>query len=293
MTIFQSRTLIEPFAGGASAGVAVLLSGTFDRLILVELDHRMAAFWTALLDDKIGEELVDSVRTFEVPLPDSEILLSLDAKLAAVKKGSKEYRVIRKERAAYSREYLTPFKEKMALLQHSNLALWALVKNRCSFGGYLDGGFSVKGLKKPLKDGTICYQGLRSRWHSKNLVASLQTIRKVRSKITFIEGDAFDYLPKYPTAFAFVDPPYSVGGKGPGIGIYRHHNVVDHDALFRILSERPGPWWATYNDVPEVLVLIEKYGFESEQIKITNLRAEPGYHEIVIHPKNQVWHNPD
>jgi hypothetical protein len=269
----------------ASFGILHLLAARFDHLILVELDHRMAAFWTALLDDKIGGELVDSVRTFEVPLPDSQILLSLDEKLGAVKKGSKEYRVIRKERAAYSREYLAPFKDNMALLQHSNLALWTFVKTRCSFGGYLDGGLSVKGIKKQHKDGTIYYQGLRSRWNSKNLVADLQQIRKVRSKITFMKGDAFDHLPKYPTAFAFIDPPYTVDRKGPGVGLYRH-NVVDHDKLFGLLKERKGPWLATYNDVPEVVALIKKYDFESEKAEMMNLRADAGYHELLIRPKN-------
>ncbi len=283
MTIFQSRTLIEPFAGGASVGREFLLSRTVDRLILIELDHRMAAFWTAILNDKIGEELVESVRNFEVPLPDSQILLSLDEKLETVNKVSKEYIDIRKELAAYSREYLAPFKKKMELLQHSNLALWAFVKNRCSFGGYLDGGFSVQGLQKKLKDGTY-YQGLRSRWNIKNLVADPQKVRKARSKITFIEGDAFDHLPKYPDAFAFVDPPYSVGGNGPGVGLYRH-NRVDHDKLFGLLKERKGPWVATYNDVPEVLALVEKYGFESEQIEMRNLRADAEYHELLIRPK--------
>jgi site-specific DNA-adenine methylase len=275
--------LIEPFAGGASYGIRHLLAGKFDDLILVELDCRMAAFWTAILDDKIGEELVDSARTFDVPLPDSEILLSLDAKLEAVTEGSKEYRVIRNERTQYSREYLAPFEEKMELLQHSNLALWAFVKNRCSFGGYLDGGFSVKGLKK---DGTY-YQGLRSRCNIKNLVADLQKVRNVRSKITFIEGDAFDHLPKYSTAFAFIDPPYTVDGKGPGVGLYKH-NVVNHDALFKILSERSGDWMATYNNVPEVLALIKKYGFESKQVEMTNLRADDGYHELMIRPKHHI-----
>ena len=115
------RTLIEPFAGNASYGILHLLVGRFDHLILVELDRRVAAFWTALLDDKIGEELIESVRKFEVPLPDSEILVSLDEKLAAVKKSSKEYRAIRKKLKQYSEEYLAPFKEKMALLQHPNL----------------------------------------------------------------------------------------------------------------------------------------------------------------------------
>jgi DNA adenine methylase len=175
----------------------------------------------------------------------------------------------------------------MALLRHSNLALWTLIKNRCSFGGYIDGGFSVKGLKEKLKDGTINYQGLRSRWNSKNLVAELQKVRNVRSKITFIRGDAFDYLPKYPDAFAFVDPPYTVGGKGPGVGLYRH-NHVDHDALFKILSERPGPWMATYNDVPEVMALVKKHDFVVEQVEMTNLRADADYHELMIRPKHHI-----
>jgi site-specific DNA-adenine methylase len=268
----------------ASFGILHLLAARFDHLILVELDRRVAAYWIALLDDKIGEELIESVRTFEVPLPDSQILLSLDEKLEAVKKGSKEYIVIQKQLAAYSREYLAPFKEKMALLQHSNLALWTFVKTRCSFGGYLDGGFFVKGLKNKLKDGTY-YRGLRSRWNIKNLVADLQKVRKVRAKITFIEGDAFDHLPKSPTAFAFVDPPYSVGDKGPGVGLYRH-NQVDHDKLFGLLKERKGPWLATYNDVPELVALINKYDFESEKAEMMNLRADAGYHELLIRPKN-------
>jgi hypothetical protein len=150
---FTNRTIIEPFAGGASFGIRFLLAGMFNHLILVELDDRMAAFWTAILDEKIGEELVDSARTFEVPLPDSQILLSLDQKLETVKKGSKEYVSIKKQIRQYSREYLAPFEEEMELLKQSNLALWTFVKNRCSFGGYFDGGLSVKGIKKQHKDG--------------------------------------------------------------------------------------------------------------------------------------------
>jgi len=43
---------------------------------------------------------------------------------------------------------------------------------------------------------------------------------------------------------------------------------------------------ATYNNVPEVSALVEKYGFESEQVEMTNLRADQGYHELSIRPKN-------
>src|SRR6266481_1206815 len=61
-----NRVLIEPFAGGASAGISLLLSKTIDTLILVELDARVSAFWNAVLDDP---GFADRVAQFDVPLP--------------------------------------------------------------------------------------------------------------------------------------------------------------------------------------------------------------------------------
>ena len=56
----RADTMIEPFAGGASASLAMLFAGRADRIILNDLDPGVYAFWNAVLEST--NELLDAVK---------------------------------------------------------------------------------------------------------------------------------------------------------------------------------------------------------------------------------------
>lgn len=47
----QSVTYMEPYAVGAGAGLALLLLGKVDRVIINDYDVAVYAFWVSVLDD--------------------------------------------------------------------------------------------------------------------------------------------------------------------------------------------------------------------------------------------------
>lgn len=69
-------TMVEPFAGGASASLAMLFAGRADRIILNDLDPGVYAFWNAVLNstDKLLNELKNIQGTREEFLKAKEIL---------------------------------------------------------------------------------------------------------------------------------------------------------------------------------------------------------------------------
>jgi len=58
-------TLVEPFAGGASMGLAAAIDNLVDRVVLAELNPRIAAFWYTVFHGH-AEWLIDRILNFEV-----------------------------------------------------------------------------------------------------------------------------------------------------------------------------------------------------------------------------------
>ncbi len=58
----RRHRLVEPFAGGANVGLAMLARGKVGALTIVELDKRIAAFWKLVLRDP--EWLIRAIRNF-------------------------------------------------------------------------------------------------------------------------------------------------------------------------------------------------------------------------------------
>lgn len=278
------KTLIEPFAGGAAAGLTLLENGTINRLILVELDHRVAAFWKKIKNDS---GFAKQIRDFE---------------------GAPKLPLLRCDSSLKKRR--NNLNGALKRLEKDDLGMWTLVKNRCSFGGYLNGGLLLKGFGKPTaekaKKGAegSGYQGVGSQWNSDSLAKRVEKAHEqfCNGNIIFIEGDAFKELPKHPEAFAFIDAPYSCGIDAPGRGLYQNHQV-DHKHLFDVLKRRAAPWLATYNDSSDVRTLAKEYEFEINTVKMSRLHANADkraretaqdnhekiqpYKEVVLTPKGQ------
>ena len=88
-----------------------------------------------------------------------------------------------------------------------------------------------------------------------------------------IEGGAFDILDKYKNnsdACFFIDPPYSVAGKR----LYTHYDI-DHELLFKNVSELQGKFLLTYDNTEYIRNLAEKYHLEYATIPMkTTLHCE-------------------
>jgi len=72
---------VEPFAGGAIAGLTVAFEDLAERVILVELDKNVGAVWRAILNGKAGR-LIDRILSFDLTIENvREVLSSRSRKL--------------------------------------------------------------------------------------------------------------------------------------------------------------------------------------------------------------------
>ncbi len=130
------------------------------------------------------------------------------------------------------------------------MAFSTIVRNRTNHGGILARG---SGLIKAGENG----KGLGSRWYPATLVKRITEVNKMRERITFIQGDAFDYMEDLVSdtdAFFFIDPPYTVAGRR----LYNHYEV-DHHRIFEIVSRMKGHFLLTYDDTSEVRSWAEEF----------------------------------
>ena len=80
------------------------------------------------------------------------------------------------------------------------------------------------------------------------------------------QRDAFEVIAKYisrtDTVF-FVDPPYTQAARR----LYKHWDI-NHEKLFKLLSDAKGQVLMTYDDTKEVRAWAERYGFEVRRISM-------------------------
>ena len=131
-----------------------------------------------------------------------------------------------------------------------DIAFCTILKNRIFHGGILAKG---SGMMKNGENG----KGISSRWYPKTLHDRIMAIDYIKSKIDFINGDAFKILEENldnQNAYFFIDPPYTVAGKR----LYTHFDI-DHERLFQLTAKLKGRFMLTYDDTSEIRHLADKY----------------------------------
>lgn len=131
-------------------------------------------------------------------------------------------------------------------------AFATIIRNRTNHGGILAPGSGM--LKKG--DG----KGLASRWYPYTLAKRIRGIALYKKKLTFVEGDAFDFLDEAhynKNSYFFLDPPYTVAGKR----LYTLSDV-NHEKLFEMSSKLKCHFLMTYDYCDYVLSLAKKYGMQ-------------------------------
>lgn len=149
-----------------------------------------------------------------------------------------------------------------SLLEHG---FRTLVLNRTRRGGILAPGAALT------KSGEN-NKGLVSRWYPDTIIHRLQNIEAHAQQINFCETDGLDLLEiiaEIPGTVAFIDPPYTAGGKQAGKRLYSH-NKIDHRRLFKILAQTPVDFLMTYDRSPEIAELITEYGFHAVEVVMKN-----------------------
>jgi DNA adenine methylase len=215
----RASVLLEPFAGGASVSLYAVANRWVDRAVLVEKDPAIAAFWRYVFRDRSRAKLLAAIGAITDP-------------------------IIRASEGPGSGDDMSA-------------AIWAICRNRTSFGGVITtrGGVASERKKYPEKDAP--------RWNRETLIQRIEAIGAMASRLTVIQGEALDALRADRQAAAFIDPPYPTVGKR----LYRHHDL-DHDALLIEVATRGTAALATYGSDPGIIDQARELGLAVEPFTV-------------------------
>lgn len=225
---------VEPFAGGGIVSLSVAAEKLADHVTMVELDEQVAAVWNTIINSNDGVWLAERIAEFDISsITPDDLRMLVDSEQLSIKE----------------RAFLT------------------ILKNRTFHGGILAPGSG------PIKHGENG-KGIASRWYPETLRKRILGIVHMKDSIDFIEGDAFAVIESgsvsQETVF-FIDPPYSVAGKGKSAGrrLYSCFEV-NHERLFELVSMIEGDFLMTYDNAEEVKALANKFGFDTELVAMKN-----------------------
>ena len=142
-----------------------------------------------------------------------------------------------------------------------------LVLNRTRRGGILAPGAA---LNRSGENG----RGVASRWYPETIAKRIDEIGRHAGRIGFCETDGLQLLASLldgteSKIAAFIDPPYTAGGKRAGRRLYAH-NEVDHSALFAILADSGADFLMTYDCAPQIAMLVEAHRFHAVRVIMKN-----------------------
>ncbi len=214
---------VEPFAGGAGAGLHLLDQGAVSEVWLTEKNRALAAFWRTAVTR--GDELSTQVRAYQPTMT-----------------------------AWHAAREIVAAADNGGVADDLELALAALVLNRCSRSGMVHprvgpiGGNNQTGRWH-----------LRSRWNADGIADRVDRIYKLGNRIRVDEGDAIERIMELDGSagiedelMLFVDPPYLVqGNKLYAEGM----SFEDHKALACALATCTARWLLTYDSDDRIVGL--------------------------------------
>ncbi len=221
----DADVLVEPFAGGLGAGLALLDQRMVSEVWFCEANDALRALWQAILDDL--EEVAGRV-----------------AKLGTVT--------------------LRDYDAAVDLIGHPgeatqiDVAVAALLVNRCSRSGMVSprvgpiGGRHQQGRWK-----------INDRFDPAGIAARLRLLAPLTGRMRLLGEDGIECIEQLDgeagvedEVMLFVDPPYL----GQGQRLYRHGGDENmHHRLAEALRSTPARWALTYDDHPAAFELYEGF----------------------------------
>lgn len=225
---------VEPFAGGGIVSLTVAAEDLAEHVTMVELDEQVAAVWQTVINNDEGEWLAEQIVSFDI--------------------------------SSLTPESLKVMTESQGLSTRDR-AFLTILKNRTFHGGILAPGSA------PIKNGENG-RGLASRWYPETLRKRILGIKHFNFRMKFVEGDGLatiKALAHSKKAVFFIDPPYTVGGKGKSAGrrLYSCFEL-DHRRLFQLTSTIKGDFLMTYDNAEEVKELAREFNFDTHLVSMKN-----------------------
>lgn len=223
---------VEPYAGGASVALALLVGEYVTHIYVNDLDRSVYAFWHSVLNE-----------------PDALCRQICKAKLSV-----SEWR---RQRAVQERAHGVSLLE----LGFSTFYLNRTNRSGIICSGGIIGGFEQAGKWK-----------LDARFYRDELIRRIETIADYRDRISLYNCDAGDLLrfllPVLPSkSLLYLDPPYYVKGKRRLYANSYAHD--DHVRIAALLAGARHPWLVSYDDVPEIRALYNKFRYRRYRLPYT------------------------
>jgi DNA adenine methylase len=211
-------TYVEPYAGGAGAGLALLVTGQVERVVINDLDPAIYAFWTTLVTDAPG--LIRKVENVTLSIPEWK-----------------------RQRDIYQRRDLADI---------NSLGFATFYLNRTNRSGVLNGG-PIGGLDQSGRykiDARFNRQELAERIRVLGLYADMITVSSR-------DGDqVIRKYGRRAKTFIYADPPYFEKAGSLYLNIFddqKHEQLAK-----TLNSYAGGSWLLTYDDVRQVHELYAK-----------------------------------
>jgi DNA adenine methylase len=206
-------TYVEPYAGGAGAGLGLLVTGQVARVVINDLDPAIHAFWKLLVTNP--NHLRERIQAAKLDASEwasqREVYRTAD-------------RATNSEALGYATFYL----------------------NRTSRSGVLNAG-PIGG-----HDQTGSYK-IDARFNKEALSERIRILSLYAERIVVSSQDGKDVIKKYASranTFIYADPPYFEKSRGLYMNSF---SLNDHEALANVLNSRSQRNWVlTYDTSPHV-----------------------------------------
>jgi len=253
---YKPSYFIEPFAGGAIAGLTIAAEGLANHVVLCEMDAGVSAVWHTVFGDSNADAdwLFNQIKSATLTEPFVRGIIESNPRLT---KGR---------------------------------AFRTILKNRCQRGGILAPG---AGLVKVGENGKGLLSRWYPETLVKRM-SFLRSIRERVTFIEGDAFDVISQYSANDDAAFLIDPPYSLGGKKAGSRLYTH-NSIDHANLFLKMSQVNGQFLMTYDDTQEVIDMSTRHNMTVAKVPMKNTHHTTMY-ELLIKKSRQAgvthFHHP-
>ena len=234
--------LVEPFAGGASVGLQLLMDGKIDQLWINELDEHVYTCWYHML---FNNKFTDMIRSITVNVKNYKHMKKI---LNGDDKWGKEHMAL-----AYF------FINRTA---HSGL------HNSGPIGGYDQSG-NYKIDCRFNKDKLIQRIENIKKWRGHIRLTNkdgAQLIKEINNTM------------RHANIVFYVDPPYYTQGK---VCYRSHFNENNHKVLADVLSDVKLPWLLSYDDCPEIRALYKGWA-KTKRVELNYSNTHKRQYEVLI-----------
>jgi len=228
---------IEPYAGGASVALHLLLTDRVREITINDLDRALYAFWLSVVTstDELCNLIDKTPITPEEWLKQKNILLAKQTEPDIVK-----------------------------------LGFATLFLNKTNYSGVLRGGM-IGG-----KAQTGTYK-IDCRFNKSETIRKIRAIAEQKDRIHVTNFDAVDLIKHVPyteNSIFYFDPPYY--NKGPYLYM-NHYNTDDHAAVSEAIKAISGAKWVvSYDDTEEIHKLYDGLRFINYSFAHTAGRSRQG-----------------